>query len=97
MVPDYVAALDGDIRGLRIGLPREYFAEGLQPEVAAALRAAVAQMEALGAEAREVSFAHAAYCLPAYYIIAMAEASANLALYDGVRFGARVDGGGFDR
>ena len=91
-VPDYVAGLAGDIRGLRIGLPREYFAEGLQPEVEAAARAAAAQLESLGAELRELSFEHADYCLPAYYIIAMAEASANLARYDGVRFGARVDG-----
>ena len=89
--PDYVAALTGDIRGLRIGLPREYFAEGLQPEVEAALRAAAAQLESLGAEVRELNFEHADYCLPAYYIIAMAEASANLARYDGVRFGARVE------
>ncbi len=91
-VPDYVAGLRGEIRGLRIGLPREYFAEGLQPDVAAAARAAAAQFESLGAELRELSFEHADYCLPAYYIIAMAEASANLARYDGVRFGARVEG-----
>ncbi len=90
--PDYLAELEGDIRGLKIGLPREYFAEGLQPEVEAALRAAAAQFEALGAEVREVSLRHAEYCLPAYYIIAMAEASANLARYDGLRFGARVEG-----
>ena len=91
-VPDYAAALDGDIAGMRIGIPVEYFGAGLQPDVADAVRTAVAQLEALGAEAREVSFAHADYCLPAYYIIAMAEASANLARYDGVRFGARVEG-----
>ncbi len=91
-VPDYFAALAGDIQGLKIGLPKEYFAEGLQPAVASALRAAVAELEGMGAEAREVSFEHAEYCLPAYYIIAMAEASANLARFDGVRFGARVDG-----
>ncbi len=90
--PDYLAALDGDIAGLKIGLPVEYFADGLQPAVESAVRAAVAQLEDLGAEARELSFKHADYCLPAYYIIAMAEASANLARYDGVRFGARVDG-----
>ena len=90
--PDYLAGLSGDIRGLKIGLPTEYFAEGLQPEVEAAVRGAVAEFEALGAEVREVRFRHAEYCLPAYYIIAMAEASANLARYDGVRFGARVDG-----
>ncbi|MYD08844.1 MAG: Asp-tRNA(Asn)/Glu-tRNA(Gln) amidotransferase subunit GatA [Chloroflexi bacterium] len=90
--PDYVAGLAGDVRGLRIGLPREYFAEGLQPEVETAVRAAAAHLESLGAEVRELSFEHADYCLPAYYIIAMAEASANLARYDGVRFGARVEG-----
>lgn len=90
--PDYVAGLDGDISGVKIGMPAEYFAEGLQPEVASAVRAAAAQFESLGAEVREVSLRHADYCLPAYYIIAMAEASANLARYDGVRFGARVEG-----
>ena len=90
--PDYVAELAGDIRGLKIGLPREYFADGLQPEVETALRRAVRQLEDMGAEARDVSLKHADYCLPAYYIIAMAEASANLARYDGVRFGARVEG-----
>ncbi len=92
-VPDYLAQLNGDIRGLKIGLPLEYFGEGLQPEVAAAVNAAVAELENLGAEVRQLSFQHAAYCLPAYYIIAMAEASANLARYDGVRFGARLEGG----
>ena len=91
-VPDYLAELRGDIRGLKIGLPVEYFAEGLQPDVEAAVRAAAAQLESMGAEVRELSFKHADYCLPAYYIIAMAEASANLARYDGVRFGARVEG-----
>ena len=90
--PDYLAALDGDIAGLKIGIPAEYFAAGLQPEVESAVRAAVTQLEDMGAEARELSFKHADYCLPAYYIIAMAEASANLARYDGVRFGARIDG-----
>ncbi len=90
--PDYLAGLSGDIRGLKIGLPTEYFAEGLQPEVEATVRGAVAEFKALGAEVREVRFRHAEYCLPAYYIIAMAEASANLARYDGVRFGARVEG-----
>ena len=91
-VPDYLAALGGDIAGIRIGLPREYFAEGLQPAVERAVRRAAAQLEAMGAVVTEVSLAHAEYCLPAYYIIAMAEASANLARYDGIRFGARVEG-----
>ena len=90
--PDYLAEMRGDIRGLKIGLPVEYFAEGLQPEVERAVRAAAAKLQELGAEALEVSLPHAEYCLPAYYIIAMAEASANLARYDGVRFGARIEG-----
>ena len=90
--PDYAAALHGDISRLSIGLPVEYFGEGLQPEVERAARAAAAKLEDLGATVREVSIRHAEYCLPAYYIIAMAEASANLARYDGIRFGARVEG-----
>ncbi len=91
-VPDYLTEMQGELRGLKIGLPAEYFAEGLQPEVERAVRAAADQLQSLGAEVREVSLAHAEYCLPAYYIIAMAEASANLARFDGVRFGARVEG-----
>ncbi len=90
--PDYVDGLAEAARGLKIGLPREYFAEGLQPDVEKAVLAAVALLEDLGADVQEVSLAHAEYCLPAYYIIAMAEASANLARYDGVRFGARAEG-----
>ncbi len=90
--PDYPAALAGDIDGLKIGLPSEYFAAGLQPAVEKAVRAAVHQLADMGADLRPLSFQHADYCLPAYYIIAMAEASANLARYDGLRFGARVDG-----
>ena len=77
---------------MKIGLPQEYFAEGLQPAVKNAVMTAVAQLEDQGAFVQEVSLQHADYCLPAYYIIAMAEASANLARYDGVRFGARVEG-----
>ncbi|MCY4466293.1 MAG: Asp-tRNA(Asn)/Glu-tRNA(Gln) amidotransferase subunit GatA [Chloroflexi bacterium] len=91
-VPDYLAQMGGDIRGLKIGLPAEYFAEGLQPEVERAVRAAAAELESQGAQLHEVSLRHAEYCLSAYYIIAMAEASANLARFDGVRFGARVEG-----
>ncbi len=91
-VPDYTAALNGGISQLKIGLPAEYFAEGLQPEVKQAVRAAAAKLESLGASIQETSIPHADYCLPAYYIIAMAEASANLARYDGIRFGARVEG-----
>lgn len=90
--PDYAAQLTDDVRGLKIGLPREYFAQGLQPDVEKAVLAAVTLLEELGVQVQELSLAHAEYCLPAYYIIAMAEASANLARYDGVRFGARVEG-----
>ena len=92
-VPDYTAALTGDVRGLRVGIPREYFIEGIQPEVEQAVRAAVAHLESLGAQPVEISLPHTSYSLPTYYIIAPAEASANLARYDGVRFGLRVDKG----
>ena len=89
-VPDYTAALDGDVRGLRVGVPREYFIEGMQPEVEQAVRAAIEQLAALGAEVIEVSLPHTEYALPVYYLIAPAEASANLARYDGVKYGYRV-------
>jgi len=82
--------LDGaSLAGLRIGVPREYFIEGLQPAVEAAVRQAVGQLEALGARAQEVSLPHTDLALPVYYLIAPAEASANLARYDGVRYGPR--------
>jgi aspartyl-tRNA(Asn)/glutamyl-tRNA(Gln) amidotransferase subunit A len=85
-VPDYTASLTGDVKGLRIGLPKEYFIEGLQPEVEAAVRTAVAQLESLGAEIVPISLPNADKALPVYYLVAPAEASANLARYDGVRF-----------
>ncbi len=91
-VPDYRAALNDGIKGLRIGLPREYQLEGLDPEVKAATDAAVAQLESLGAEVKEISLPHTEYAIATYYIIATAEASANLARFEGVRYGARVDG-----
>jgi aspartyl-tRNA(Asn)/glutamyl-tRNA(Gln) amidotransferase subunit A len=91
-VPDYEAALTGDIRGLRVGIPREYFIEGIEPEVEAAVRAAIEQLATLGAEIVEISLPHTRYGLPVYYLIAPAEASANLARYDGTRFGPRVEG-----
>ncbi|MCW5846861.1 MAG: Asp-tRNA(Asn)/Glu-tRNA(Gln) amidotransferase subunit GatA [Anaerolineae bacterium] len=93
-VPDYEAALTGDIRGLRVGVPREYFIEGIEPEVEAAVRAAIDDLAALGAEIVDVSLPHTRYGLPVYYLIAPAEASANLARYDGTRFGPRVVGAG---
>ena len=76
-----------DLRGLRIGIPREYFVEGLDTDVAAPLRAAIRQLESLGAQAVEVSLPHTQYAIPVYYLILFAEASSNLARYDGVRFG----------
>ena len=91
-VPDYVAALEGDIRGLKIGLPKEYFIEGVAPEVSDAVHAAVRQLEALGAEVVEISLPHTEYAAATYYIIAPAEASANLARFDGIRYGLRVPG-----
>jgi aspartyl-tRNA(Asn)/glutamyl-tRNA(Gln) amidotransferase subunit A len=76
-----------DLRGLRIGIPKEYFVEGLDSEVHAALRAAIKQIESLGAQAVEVSLPHTQYGIPVYYLILFAEASSNLAKYDGIRFG----------
>jgi aspartyl-tRNA(Asn)/glutamyl-tRNA(Gln) amidotransferase subunit A len=75
-------------------VPVEYFIKGIQPEVETAVRAAIAEFESLGAQVREISLPHTAYALPVYYLIAPAEASANLARYDGVRFGLRVEDGG---
>jgi aspartyl-tRNA(Asn)/glutamyl-tRNA(Gln) amidotransferase subunit A len=86
-VPDYAASLVPDLRGVRVGVPVEYLAEGLQLEVADAVRAAIEQLVALGAETREVSLPHTDYALPAYYIIAPAECSANLSRFDGIRYG----------
>ncbi len=77
-----------NLRGLRVGIPREYFAEGLNEDVNAALQTAIKQIESLGAEAVEVSLPHTQYAIPVYYLILFAEASSNLARYDGVRFGA---------
>ncbi len=91
-VPDYVAGLDGELRGLRIGLAREYMLGGLDPEVKSAVDAAVAHLAKLGAEILEVSLPHTEFAVATYYIIATAEASANLARFDGIRYGLRVEG-----
>lgn len=80
---------DKPLHGLRIGVPREYLIAGIQPDVDQAVRAAIEVLKTLGAEVREVSLPHTAYALPVYYIIAPAEASANLARFDGVRYGPR--------
>jgi aspartyl-tRNA(Asn)/glutamyl-tRNA(Gln) amidotransferase subunit A len=84
--------LGQDVRGLRIGVPKEYFIEGIQPEVEAAVRQAIAALEAMGASVHPVSLPHTEYALPVYYLIAPAEASANLARFDGIRYGPRVSG-----
>ena len=93
-VPDYRAALTGDIKGVKIGIPKEYFAEGIAPEVRASVMAAIDLLSGLGAEFAEVSLPTTDYALAAYYIVAPAEASSNLARYDGVRYGIRTDKSG---
>ncbi|MCC5903211.1 MAG: Asp-tRNA(Asn)/Glu-tRNA(Gln) amidotransferase subunit GatA [Halomonas sp.] len=90
-VPDYTETLNAPLSGLKIGLPKEYFGDGLDPEVEKAVREAVKVYESLGATVREVSLPHTHYAIPAYYVIAPAEASSNLSRYDGVRFGHRCD------
>jgi aspartyl-tRNA(Asn)/glutamyl-tRNA(Gln) amidotransferase subunit A len=89
---DYTAPLGQDIKGLKVGLPKEYFIEGLDPAVKASIDGAVSQFQQLGAEIVEVSLPHTEYAIATYYIICTAEASANLARFDGIRYGARVDG-----
>ena len=93
-VPSYTKALEQttSLEGVTLGLPREYFVEGMDPEVEEAVRNAVEQCRALGAEIVDVSLPHAKYAISVYYIIATAEASANLARFDGIRYGMRVDG-----
>lgn len=88
-VPDYAAALGGSIAGKKIGLPKEYFADGLDPAVKERIDAALKTLEGLGAELVEISLPHTEYAVATYYIIATAEASANLARFDGVRYGHR--------
>jgi aspartyl-tRNA(Asn)/glutamyl-tRNA(Gln) amidotransferase subunit A len=91
-VPDYAAALRTGVEGLRVGIPAEYFIEGLDPEVEQAVRAAIEVLRSLGAQPEPVSMPHTEYGLAAYYLIAPAEASSNLARYDGVKYGLRVPG-----
>ena len=92
-VPDYLAQLASGVKGMRLGVPREYFVSGMEPGVEAAVRAAIRTLEQQGASIEEVSLPNSAYALPAYYIIAPAEASSNLARYDGARYGFQ-DGSG---
>ena len=91
-VPDYAAALTGGIKGLKLGLPKEYMIGGLDAEVKSAVDTAVTKFQELGAQVVEISLPHTDYAVATYYIIATAEASANLARFDGIRYGARVDG-----
>ncbi|MCA1796138.1 MAG: Asp-tRNA(Asn)/Glu-tRNA(Gln) amidotransferase subunit GatA [Geobacteraceae bacterium] len=92
-VPDYLAGLEGGVKGMKIGLPQEYFVSGLDPEVKHAVDQVVEVYRSMGAEVVEVSLPHTRYAVSCYYLIATAEASSNLARYDGVRFGERVDPG----
>ena len=91
-VPDYTKSLVKDVKGLKIGLPKEYFVAGMDADVEKAVRGAIKQLEDMGAEVVEVSMPHTEYAISAYYLIATAEASSNLARYDGVSYGARVEG-----
>jgi aspartyl-tRNA(Asn)/glutamyl-tRNA(Gln) amidotransferase subunit A len=88
-VPDYVALLERPLQGLRIGITREYFDPGLSPGTAAAVQAGLAELERQGARLVDISLPHSGLSVPAYYVIAPAECSANLSRYDGVRYGYR--------
>jgi aspartyl-tRNA(Asn)/glutamyl-tRNA(Gln) amidotransferase subunit A len=90
-VPDYVDALDDDLHGLRIGLPKEYFGAGLDPRIGDAVMAAIKEYEALGAEIVEISLPNSPLSVPVYYVVAPAECSSNLARFDGVRYGHRCE------
>ncbi|MBD1370763.1 Asp-tRNA(Asn)/Glu-tRNA(Gln) amidotransferase subunit GatA [Hazenella sp. IB182357] len=91
-VPDYLSALTGDIKGLKVGVPKEMMGEGIDPGVRAQIQKALTQLEKMGAIVEEVSLPHAEYAVATYYLIAPAEASSNLARYDGVRYGMRQEG-----
>jgi len=90
-VPDYTARLNDDIRGLKIGLPKEYFAEGLDSGVASVVDAAINEYKKMGAELVEISLPSSSLSVPAYYVVAPAECSSNLSRFDGVRFGYRCE------
>ncbi|HKO11560.1 MAG TPA: amidase family protein, partial [Acidobacteriaceae bacterium] len=89
-VPAYSDDLDKGVRGMTLGVPAEYFAEGLDPEVKAAIEGGIERLRAAGAHIRNISLPHTRYAIPAYYVIATAEASSNLARFDGVRYGLRA-------
>jgi len=90
-VPDYEKSLTGEVKGMRLGVPKEFFVDGMEREVEEAIRAAIKQLEAMGASVIEISLPHTSYAIGAYYLIATAEASANLARYDGIRYGLRAE------
>jgi aspartyl-tRNA(Asn)/glutamyl-tRNA(Gln) amidotransferase subunit A len=91
-IDDYMKSIGGDVSGLRIGVPREYYGAGLDTEVKDKVEAAIKRLEAIGAEIIDISLPHTEYAVAVYYLIATAEASANLARYDGVRYGLRAEG-----
>ncbi len=91
-VPDYTASLARDVKGMKIGIPKEYFIDGMDPAVEKAVRDAVKTLESLGASVVDVSLPHTAYAVAPYYILATSEASSNLARYDGVKYGVRASG-----
>ena len=91
-VPDFTKSLVQDIKGLKIGIPKEFFVKGMDAEVEQAVRQAIDKLQALGAEIQEISLPHTEYAISVYYLIAPAEAATNLERYDGVSYGARVDG-----
>ncbi|MBE9529339.1 MAG: Asp-tRNA(Asn)/Glu-tRNA(Gln) amidotransferase subunit GatA [Proteobacteria bacterium] len=90
-VPDYTAKLKDGVKGLKIGIPKEYFIEGIDPEVDASVKAAIEVLKDAGAEIVDVTLPHTAYAVSVYYLVATAEASSNLARYDGVKYGLRID------
>src|SRR3954453_2907153 len=92
-VPDYVAELDNPVKGMKVGVAKEYLGEGLDAEVRSAIEAAIQKLAKLGCEIVEVSLPHTKYAIPAYYLVATAEASSNLARFDGVRYGFRAKDG----
>ncbi|MHB8844282.1 MAG: Asp-tRNA(Asn)/Glu-tRNA(Gln) amidotransferase subunit GatA [Nitrospirota bacterium] len=91
-VPDYTKALAKDLKGMKVGIPKEYFIEGMDPEVDKAVRDAVRMLEGLGAKVVDVTLPHTGYAVATYYILATSEASSNLARYDGVKYGFRAEG-----
>ncbi len=90
-IPDFTTALDEEIKGIKIGIPKEYFIEGVDSEIIIAVQRAIKQLETLGAEPVEISLPHTEYAIAAYYVLALSEASSNLARYDGVKYGFRAE------